>query len=79
MCTGTNKQVVQITAPNVTLINQSDADQDADPGRRQSRQRHPDQLRACRVSTSRIGGSITVSSTTADGTYAGTFNVTVDY
>jgi hypothetical protein len=26
-----------------------------------------------------IGGSITLSSTTAAGTYVGTFNVTVDY
>jgi spore coat protein U-like protein len=26
-----------------------------------------------------IGGSVTLNSTTAAGTYAGTFNVTVDY
>jgi spore coat protein U-like protein len=26
-----------------------------------------------------IGGSVTLSSTTAAGTYSGTFNVTVDY
>ncbi len=26
-----------------------------------------------------LGGSITLDSTTADGTYAGTFDVTVDY
>ena len=29
--------------------------------------------------TNRIGGSVTLDSTTAAGTYVGTFNVTVDY
>ena len=69
-CHGTNKQVVRISAPNVTLVNQSDPTQDADAGGRQSRQRHPDQLRAARVNFS-LGGSITLSSTTAGGTYSG--------
>ena len=76
--TGTNKQIVQISAPNVTLVNQSDGSQtltlvldkpapfelpnSGNPG----------------VDFS-IGGSITLSSSTADGLYSGTMNVTVDY
>ena len=75
---GTNNQTVRITAPNVTLINQSDSTQtlilvtdspasvlltnSGPPGTNFS-----------------IGGSITLSSTTVGGTYTGTFNVTVDY
>ena len=35
--TGTNNQTVRISAPDVILNNQADRDQDADPGRRQSR------------------------------------------
>jgi len=75
---GSNKQTVRISAPNVTLVNQSDPTKtltlvtDAPatilltssgiPGTNFS-----------------IGGSVTLSSTTAAGTYSGTFNVTVDY
>jgi len=75
---GSNNQTVRISAPNVTLVNQNDATQtltlvtDAP---------------ASVVLTSSgipgvdfsIGGSITLNSTTAAGTYVGTFNVTVDY
>jgi hypothetical protein len=75
---GSNNQTARISAPNVTLINQSDATQtltlvtDAP---------------ASVVLTSSgipgvdfsIGGSITLNSATAAGTYVGTFNVTVDY
>jgi hypothetical protein len=76
--TGTNKQTVLITAPNVTLINQGDSTKSlilvVD---------NPGQL----VLTSSgqpgvdfdLGGSITLTSATASGTYQGTFNVTVDY
>ena len=76
--TGTNKQIVQVSAPNVTLVNQSDGSQtltlvldkpapfelpnSGNPG----------------VDFS-VGGSISLSSSTADGTYVGTMNVTVDY
>ena len=75
---GSNNQVVRISAPNVTLVNQSDATKtltmvvdspgtltipnSGQPG-----------------TTFALGGSITLNSTTAGGVYAGTFNVTVDY
>ena len=75
---GTNKQTVQIFAPAVTLVNQSDSTQtlvmtlsapatiaipnSGNPG----------------IDFS-VGGSITVSSSTAGGLYSGTMNVTVDY
>jgi hypothetical protein len=75
---GTNNQTVHITAPNVTLVNQSDSTKtltlvtdspasvvltnSGPPGTNFS-----------------IGGSITLSSSTVGGTYSGTFNVTVDY
>ena len=76
--TGTNKMVVRITAPNVTLVDAADPTQkltlivdspaqvtltsSGEPG-----------------VTFAIGGSITLNSTTATGTYSGTFGVTVDY
>jgi hypothetical protein len=75
---GTNNQVVRISAPNVTMVNQSDPTKtltlvvdspgtvalpnSGNPG-----------------VTFSLGGAITLNSTTAGGTYAGTFNVTVDY
>ena len=75
---GSNNQTVNITTPNVTLVNQSDATKtltlvvdspssvvltnSGPPGTNFS-----------------IGGSITLGSTTAAGTYTGTFNVTVNY
>jgi hypothetical protein len=75
---GSNKQTVFISAPNVTLVNQSDSTQtltlvtDA-----------PTSL----VLTSSgipgvdfsVGGSVSLNSSTAAGTYVGTFNVTVNY
>lgn len=76
--TGSNKLVVQITAPNVILTNQSDPTKTLtlivdNPG--------------SVVLTSSgapgvdfsLGGAISLNSTTATGVYAGTFNVTVDY
>ncbi|MFL6801580.1 MAG: DUF4402 domain-containing protein [Sphingomicrobium sp.] len=76
--TGSNNQAVRITAPNVTLTNQSDptktllltVDAPASvtlPNSGNQGVEIP------------IGGSITVSSATSGGTYSGTFNVTVDY
>ena len=75
---GTNNQVVTITAPNVTLTNANDPLQTllmtvSSPG-------------TVTLTSSglpgndfNLGGSITVASTTVDGVYSGTFNVTVDY
>ena len=76
--TGTNKMVVRITAPIVTLINQNDSTQkltltldnpgtvtltsSGEPG-----------------SNFDLGGSLSLNSTTAPGTYSGTLAVTVDY
>ena len=75
---GSGQQTVQISAPNVTLTNQSDSTQTLTlltnapasivlknsglPG-----------------TNFWIGGSVRLSSNTAPGTYVGTFNVTVDY
>ncbi len=76
--TGTNNQTVTISAPNVTLTNQNDNTKTLvmavdNPG-------------SVALSNSgntgvdfSLGGSITVASTTLDGVYFGTFNVTVDY
>ncbi len=76
--TGTNNQVVQINAPNVTLTNQNDGVSTllmtvSNPG--------PINLGNSGASgyTFDLGGQITVASTTPDGTYFGTFNVTVNY
>ena len=76
--TGTNKMVVRITAPNVTLTNQNDNTKtltltldspgtvtltsSGEPGNNFD-----------------LGGSLTLSSTTAQGVYSGTLAVTVDY
>lgn len=76
--TGSNNMTVRISAPNVTLVNQSDSTKtllltvdspgtvlltsSGKPGNNFS-----------------LGGSITVNSTTPSGVYQGTFNVTVDY
>jgi Domain of unknown function (DUF4402) len=76
--TGSNSAVVRITAPNVVLTNQSDPSQTLtliidNPGTvtiPNSGQKGIDFS---------LGGSIVVDSNTAGGTYAGTFNVTVDY
>jgi hypothetical protein len=75
---GTNNQLVTITAPNVTLTNANNPLQTllltvSNPG-------------SVMLTSSGspgndfdLGGSITVASTTGDGVYSGTFNVTVDY
>ena len=75
---GTNKQTVQITAPNATLVNQSDSTKtltlvmDAPASVALPNSGNPG------VDFT-VGGSITLSSTTAGGLYAGTMNITVDY
>jgi hypothetical protein len=75
---GTNKTVVRITAPNVTLVNQRDPTK--------SLTLVLDSPASVTLTSSgvpgvdfAIGGSVSLSSAAADGTYAGTFNVTVDY
>lgn len=75
---GSNQQTVHISAPNVTLTNQSDPTQtlnlvtDAPATLLLTNSGAPGIDFA-------IGGSVTLSSTTSGGTYVGTFNVTVDY
>ena len=76
--TGSNNMTVRISAPNVTLVNQSDSTK--------TLTLVPDSPGSVVLTSSGvpgitfpIGGSITVSSATAGGTYRGTFNVTVDY
>jgi hypothetical protein len=69
---------VQITAPNVTLVNQSDPTK--------TLTLVTDAVASVTLTNSgppgtnfNVGGSISLSSSTAAGTYSGTFNVTVDY
>lgn len=75
---GTNNRVVQITAPNVILVNQSDPTQTLtlvvdNPGSVTLTNSGPP------GTDFSLGGSISLSSSTASGLYSGTFNVTVDY
>ena len=76
--TGTNKQVVLISAPSITLTNQSDSTKtltmtfDAPASVTMTSSGAPG-------IDFDIGGSVVLSSTTADGLYSGTMNVTVDY
>jgi len=75
---GTNNQTVRISAPNVTLVNQNDPTKtltlvvDSPGTLALTNSGNPG------VDFS-LGGSISLSSSTAGGVYAGTFNVTVDY
>jgi hypothetical protein len=75
---GSNQQPVRISAPNVTMVNQSDSTQtltlvtDAPASVLLTNSGFPG------VNFS-IGGSVTLNSSTSGGTYVGTFNVTVDY
>jgi hypothetical protein len=76
--TGTNNQTVQINAPDVTLTNQNDNTKTLlltvdNPGSVNLANSGAAGL------TFGLGGAITVDSTTTDGTYSGTFNVTVNY
>ena len=75
---GTNKGVVLIHAPNVTLVNQADTTKaltlvvDAPASVTLTNSGQPGV-------NFPIGGSITVSGSTAGGDYQGTFNLTVEY
>lgn len=75
---GSKQNTVNISVPNVTLVNQSDSSQtltlvtSAPATLVLTNSGFPG-------SNFSIGGSVTLSSTTAAGTYVGTFNVTVDY
>ena len=76
--TGTNNQTVTVTAPNVTMTNQTDGVSTLlltvdNPGTLNLGNSGNAGL------TFDLGGQISVASTTPDGTYAGTFNVTVNY
>lgn len=75
--TGTNKQTITVTAPNVTMTNANDGSTllmtvdspgTVDLGNSGSTGKYFN-----------LGGSITIDSTTSDGVYNGTFDVTVDY
>ena len=75
---GTNKMTVQVTAPNVALTNQGDSSK--------TLQLVPLSPAVVALPNSgnpgvefAVGGTVTLSSTTADGLYVGTMNVTVDY
>lgn len=75
---GSQGQVVRINVPSVTLTNQLDATKKL--------VLTPDNQATVTLTNSGnpgtsvpIGGSITINSTTAGGTYVGTFNVTADY
>ena len=75
---GSNQQPVHVSAPNVTMVNQSDTTQtltlvtDAPATVMLTNSGFPG------VNFS-VGGSVTLNSSTQAGTYVGTFNVTVDY
>jgi hypothetical protein len=75
---GSKQNTVNISVPNVTMVNQSDSSQtltlvtDAPASLVLANSGFPG-------SNFSIGGSVTLSSATAAGTYVGTFNVTVDY
>jgi hypothetical protein len=75
---GSNQQTVYISAPNITMVNQSDSSQtltlvtDAPTSVVLTNSGFPGK-------DFTIGGSVTLNSSTGAGTYVGTFNVTVDY
>jgi len=76
--TGTNNQVVTINASDVTLTNQNDNTQTLlltvdNPGTVNLGNSGAAGL------VFDLGGKVTVASTTVDGTYSGTFAVTVNY
>lgn len=76
--TGSNNQVVTISAPDVTMVNQSDSTKTLtlvvdSPGEvTLTSSGFPGVIFP-------LGGTITLSSATASGDYKGTFDVTVDY
>ena len=75
---GSNRMVVLIQAPNVTMVNQSD------PSKTLTLVTNaPSQVTLPNSGNPgiifSIGGTITVSGSTAGGDYQGTFNVTAEY
>lgn len=75
---GSKQQTVYISVPTVTLVNSSDSTQ--------TLTLVPDAPSTLVLANSgfpgsdfAVGGSVKINSTTAAGTYVGTFNVTVDY
>lgn len=75
---GSNSQTIVISAPNVTMVNQTNP--------ANTLTLVPDAPATVQLTNSgspgtnvAIGGAITLDSTTADGVYVGTFNVTADY
>lgn len=75
---GSNKQTIVINAPDVTMVNQSDTSKTLtlvvdSPGTLTLTNS------GVQGQDFPIGGSVTVDSTTADGTYVGTFEVTAEY
>lgn len=75
---GSNKETVVISAPSVTMVNQSDGTRTVTLV--------PDAPASITLTNSSargvsfpVGGSITIDSTTAGGTYVGTFSVTAEY
>ena len=76
--TGTNNQTVTITAPNLMLTNTTDLTKSLlltvdNPGTFALGNSGSSGIEFA------LGGSITIGSTTTDGLYIGTMNVTVDY
>lgn len=75
---GSNQSTVRIGAPDVTLVNQNDTTKTLtmvvdSPGTLTLTNS------GAKGQDFPLGGSIRLDSTSADGTYTGTFNVTVDY
>lgn len=75
---GSNRETVTISAPDVTMVNQSDGSK--------SLTLLPDAPATITLTNSGprganfpVGGAITVDSSTAAGTYVGTFSVTAEY
>jgi spore coat protein U-like protein len=75
---GSNQQTVYISAPNVTMVNQSDSSKTITLVTNAPATVFLTNSGAPGINFS-IGGSVSVSSTTPAGTYVGTFNVTVNY
>ena len=75
---GSKQSTVQVSAPDVTLVNQSDPTQTltmvVDSPATISLPNS-----GSRGAEFAVGGEISLDSTTATGTYVGTFNITVDY
>ena len=75
---GSKQQAVRVSAPNVTLVNQSDSTQTLTLVTDAPASLFLTNSGAPGVNFS-VGGSVSLNSATAAGTYVGTFNITVDY